>query len=146
MAALTLYGNALRLYTSALALYAGAEVTAPIQGGWGVMDTRADERRQRRVEADKREQDRRRRKAVEQAFQALDVRPNAPVPLAPEVKADIRAVVVPRLDLSGLGAGLERIDALIDAIWAEQQAEAARIAAEAKRREEEALLVLLMVA
>ena len=151
MAALTLYGNALTLYGRALALGTTAITSLPVQGGWGVYDTREDERRQRRVEADKRAEDRKRRKAVEQAFRALDVKPETvAATISPEVKAEIRAVVAPKLDLSGLGAGLDRIDALIEAMWVERQAEvAAQIEAEAallRRQEEEALMVLLMVA
>lgn len=151
MARLTLYGSTVKLYTSALALYAGAEVTAPIQGGWGVYDTREDERRQRRVAQDKAADERKRRKAVEQAFRALDVQPEtAAQPIAPQVKAEIRAVALPKIDLAGIGVSLDRIDALIDAMWAERQTEiAAEIAAAEAlrlRQEEEALMLLLMVA
>jgi hypothetical protein len=151
MATLTLYGNTLTLYSSPLALYAGAVVTAPIQGGWGTYDTREDERRQARVDRDKAAEERKRRKAVEQAFQALDVRPETPAEvIAPQVKAEIRAVALPKIDLSGIGVSLDRVDALIDAMWAERQAEmAAQAEAEAalwRKQEEEALMVLLLAA
>jgi hypothetical protein len=151
MARLTLYGSTLALYSSPLALYAGEVVTAPIQGGWGYYDTREDERRQARVDRDKAAQERKRRKAVEQAFRALDVQPDTPAePIAPQVKADIRAVALPKIDLSGIGFSLDRIDALIDAMWAERQAEvAAQVEAEAalwRQQEEEVLMVLLLAA
>jgi hypothetical protein len=152
MALLTLYGNTLTLYSSPLALYAGAVTTAPIQSGWGTYDTREDERRQARVDQAKRDSDRRRRKAIEQAFRALDVQPEAvPEFMAPQVKAEIRAVALPKISLAGVDLALDRaaglLDALIEAMWAERQAEAIR-AAQAKwlMQEEEALIALLMVA
>lgn len=152
MAILTLYGNRLTLYSSPLALYAGEVVTAPIQGGWGTYDTRADERRQARVEQTKREDDQRRRKAVEQAFRALDVQPDlVPDALAPMVKAEIRAVALPKISLAGVDAALDRasglLDALIEAMWTERQAVAEQAALDLRQRqEEEALIALLMVA
>jgi hypothetical protein len=129
---------------------AGGEA-APIQGGWGTYDTREDERRQRRLERDRRAEEQKRRKAVEQAFRALDVQPETVAqPIAPRVKAEIRAVALPKIDMAGIGASLDRLDAMIEALWAEQQAELARVmAAEAeqwRQQEEEALIALLMVA
>lgn len=151
---LQLYGNTLTLYTSALALYAGGVVTAPIQiqGGWGTYDTREDERRQARVEQEERQQAAKRRKAVEQAFKALDVRPDlVPEALAPMVKAEIQAVAVPKVSLAGVGDALDRAEALvadlIERMWAERRALAEQAALAVRRRqEEEALIALLMVA
>lgn len=149
---LTLYGNTLTLYSSALALYAGETVTAPIQGGWGTYDTREDERRQARVERQEREDAQRRRRAVEQAFKALDVKPVAvPEVLAPQVKAEIKAVALPKISLAGIDGALDRatglLDDLIEAVWAERQAAAIELALTVQRQqEEEALIALLMAA
>lgn len=149
---LQLYGNTLTLYSSALALYAGETVTAPIQGGWGTYDTREDERRQARVERQEREDAQRRRRAVEQAFKALDVKPVAiPEVLAPQVKAEIKAVALPKISLAGIDGALDRatglLDDLIEAVWAERQAAAIELALTVQRQqEEEALIALLMAA
>lgn len=149
---LQLYGNTLTLYSSALALYAGGVVTAPIRGGWGTYDTREDERRQARVEQEERQQAAKRKKAVEQAFKALDVRPDlVPEALAPMVKAEIRAVAVPKVSLAGVGDALDRAEALvsdlIEQMWSEQRTLAEQAALALRRRqEEEALIALLMVA
>lgn len=142
---LTLYGQTLTLYTSPLALYAGGVVTAPIQGGWGVQDTRAAERRQAKVEAKSREDAKDRRKAVERAFDRIApkvVAETVPEPVAREVvKIAAPALGMPIVDLMQMDAAFQRLDATIAAVWADMQAEALR-----RKQEEEAEIMLLMVA
>lgn len=119
---------------------------APVQGGWGVREEDADEGRDR-VERHRRTARRERRLAVERAFDAIAPQP-VPGPVPEPVRREVAAIVAPQLDLGGVEAALARIDGLIAAVWAERHreltAEAARV--EAARREEEAVLMLLMVA
>lgn len=139
-------GRALLFGSTAIA------TTLPVQGGWGTYDTREDERRQARVAKEASEDAARRKRAVERAFRALDVQPElVPEALAPAVKAEIRAVALPNIDLSGVGAAIDRagmaLDALIEQMWAERRALAEEAALKLRlRQEEEALIALLMVA
>lgn len=105
-----------------------------IQGGWGYRDAEAADKRQAQERRNRRDSEQRRRRAVERAFAALDVAPVAEAMPEP-VRADIRAIVVPKLEMAGIADSLARLDEIIAAVWRERLA---------RRREEEAALVLLL--
>lgn len=106
----------------------------PINGGWGYRDAEAADKRQAQERRNRRDSEQRRRRAVERAFAALDVAPVAEAMPEP-VKADIRAIVVPKLELAGIADSLARLDEIIAAVWRERLE---------RRQEEEAALVLLL--
>lgn len=140
-----------------------SEVTSPVLsrpgqqqqttgGAWGYYDEDADEGK-RKVESDRKRNEKARRDAVRRAFEDMG---KAPKPEAqnPPTKKTLRRVAKAAFDLpdlSGLEATLADLERIAEQMWFDMQAELAMqdavSAQQARRmRDEEDMLLLLMVA